>query len=139
MKKTLRILVVLVLALTAFSLFACSDPNVNAEDNLFVFTVDSKDYAVTATTTVKDYMDKLAADEKVSFKFSGGMVTEINGQANTLNFSSCWMLYTDDAEMSNADWGTYDYNGKTLGSAMLGAEALVVKDGCTYAWVYTTF
>lgn len=139
MKKVLRILVVLVLALTLFSLFACTDPNVSAEDNLFAFTVDSKDYTVTATTTVKDYMDKLARDEKVTFTVSGGMVTKINGKANTLNFSSCWMLYTDDAEASNTDWGTYDYNGKTLGSATLGAEDLVVKDGCTYAWVYTTF
>ncbi len=139
MKKTLRILVVLVLALTLFSLFACTDRNVTAEDDLFVFTVDSKDYAVTATTTVKDYMDKLAADEKVTFTVSGGMVTSINGQSNTFNFSSCWMLYTDDAEASNTDWGTYVHNGKTLGSAILGAEDLVVKDGCTYAWVYTTF
>lgn len=137
MKKTLRILVVLVLAVTLFSLFACTDPNVTAQDNLFAFTVDSKDYAVTDGMTVKDYMDKLASDEKVSFAISDGMVTKINDKSNT--FNSYWMLYTDDAEMSNEDWGTYGYNGKTLGSAMLGAEDLVVKDGCTYAWVYTTF
>lgn len=120
-----------------FSLFACADRNVAAEDSLFAFTVDSEDYAVTEGMTVKDYMDKLAADGKVSFTVSDGMIAKINGKPNT--FNSYWMLYTDDAETSNEDWGTYCYNGKTLGSAMLGAEVLVVRDGCTYAWVYTKF
>lgn len=128
---------VLVLALTAFSLFACTDSNVSAEDGIFAFKVDTKDYAITAETTVKNYMEKLAADEKVTFTFDDGMVSEINGKVKTLN--CYWILYTDDAENSNAAWGVYNYNDKTLCSAALGAETLVVKEGCTYVWVYTKF
>lgn len=139
MKKLSIVAVAIIVILTSFCLFACSDPNVNSGENVFAFKVDSADYSITAETTVKDYMDLLSADGKVDYKVVGGMVSEINGKSNTLDFGSCWMLYTDDAEMANSDWGTYDYDGKTLGSAILGAESLKIKDGCLYVWAYITF
>lgn len=84
-----------------------------------------------------DYMNDEQSNGKLTFEVASGMVTKINGVANTTN--SYWMLYTDDANNSNSTWGTYEYDGKTLASAALGAEALVVVDGCLYVWVYTTF
>ena len=65
------------------------------------------------------------------------MVTSINGITQTAN--TYWMLYTSDEDNANTGWGTYDYDGKSLGSAIYGAESLTVKDGCVYVWVFTKF
>jgi Ca2+-transporting ATPase len=66
-------------------------------------------------------------------------VNEMNGKKNAADFSSCWMLFTSDAEMANTEWGTVEYEGETLGSAILGAESLVVEKGEIYLWVYQSF
>lgn len=100
------------------------------------FTVTKTD----GKATVLDCMEYLSENvDGFSYKITGGMVTEINGKANTADFSGCWMLYTSDAELSNNTWGGTAYEGQTLGSAILGAEALVVEVGEIYAWEYTIF
>ena len=86
--------------------------------------------------SLEEYMNSLAS-EGLTFEIKDGMVTSINGVANTA--TSYWMLYTDDTEQSNNDWGTYDYNGKTHGSAVVGAKELKIKAGCVYIWTYQTF
>ena len=82
-------------------------------------------------------MNKLVERGELEFTAADGMVTSIGGKANTTN--SYWMLYTDDAENSNEDWGTAEYEGKTYLSATLGYESLPIKEGCTYIWMYQTF
>ena len=100
------------------------------------FTVTKTD----GKATVLDCMDHLSENvDGFSYKITGGMVTEINGKANTADFSGCWMLYTSDAELSNTAWGTIEYEGKTFGSAIVGAEALTVEKSEYYVWVYQTF
>lgn len=86
--------------------------------------------------SLEEYMKSLAS-EGLTFEIKDGMVTSINGVANTA--TSYWMLYTDDAEQSNDEWGTYDYNGKKHGSATVGAKELKIKKGCVYIWTYQTF
>lgn len=101
-----------------------------------VFRVNDTDGKATAL----DCMDYLSENtDGFSYKISGGMVTEINGKANAADFSGCWMLYTSDADMSNAEWGTLEYGEQTLGSAIIGAETLVVQTGEIYAWEYVIF
>lgn len=90
-----------------------------------------------AVTDCMKYLSENA--DGFSYEISGGMVTEINGTANKSDFSSCWMLYTSDADMSNAVWGTIEYDGQTLGSAILGTDALIVETGEIYVWEYVTF
>lgn len=87
--------------------------------------------------SVLSCMEKLG--EELVYETSDGMVTSINGKANAADFSACWMLYTSDIEQANASWGTVEYDGKTLGSAMLGAELLEVKAGEIYLWEYVSF
>ena len=87
--------------------------------------------------TVKEAMDIAVQKGVFTYELSNGMVTSIDGRANTAN--SYWMLYTSDAEFSNAEWGTITYEGMTLGSAVLGAETLPVTQGAYYAWSYQTF
>ena len=87
--------------------------------------------------TLLSYMQELQEENKLSFVLQNGMVTKINGTSNAV--SSYWMLYTTDVENANTAWGTYEYNGQTLGSAISGAETLIVKNGETYVWTYQTF
>ena len=90
--------------------------------------------------TLLDCMEHLSElYEDFTFTMKSGMVTSINGVENTADFSSCWMVYTSDAEMANAAWGTIDYNGATLGSAVVGADALTVITGEIYVWEYVGF
>ena len=104
------------------SLTACTKPDGDGgkNENVVAITVTN----VADNVTLEAYMN----DSDVNFKVSNGMVTEINGKANTTN--SFWMLYTSDAENSNTAWGSYEHEGVTLGSAAVGAIELVVKNGC---------
>lgn len=87
-----------------------------------------------------DVMAYLQAENELAFsKDASGMLTGINGKENPKDWSYCWMLYTSDAELSNNEWGSVEYAGQTLGSAVLGAESLPVAAGEVYVWVYTKF
>ena len=90
--------------------------------------------------TLLDCMAKLTETEtNFSYEFSGGMIIKVNGTENAADFSSCWMLYTSDVEMSNAAWGKVEYDGTEYGSAVLGAEALTVLADEIYILEYITF
>jgi hypothetical protein len=84
-------------------------------------------------------MERAKTDGDLTYEISGGMVTSIEGKANAADFSACWMLYTSDVEMSNAEWGTITVGEKTLGSAIVGAEALPIVAGELYVWSYQSF
>ncbi len=128
MKK--RLLWVLLCIVTVFGVcFAACN---KTPDPVAITVSDS-----TEGETLYEYMCELEEKGELSFSSNDGMITQLNGVSNTTN--SYWMLYTDDAENSNTAWGTYEYEGKTLGSAKLGASSLVVVDGCVYVWVYETF
>ena len=92
-----------------------------------------------STGRLSDGMELLKEGGKLTYETSGGMVTSINGKANAADWSASWMLYTSDEEMANTEWGTYEYNGETLGSAIVGAESLFVASGEFYIWVYQSF
>lgn len=133
MKKLLTLLLVTLTALMMFT--ACGknkDPLVISETDEFVVIkcqTDKEDL------TLASYMDGL--DD--IFVIENGMVVSINGIKNAADWSYCWMLYTDDEEMSNVAWGEIEYKDKVYGSAVLGADSLVVKNGKTYIWVYQGF
>ena len=89
--------------------------------------------------TVLDCMEYLKGrEENFTYEIANGMITSINGVENPADFSRCWMIYTSDAEMANASWTT-EYNGETLGSAIVGAETLDVIAGGIYVWDYVSF
>jgi hypothetical protein len=108
---------------------------VESTENVVVITVEE----VKDAKSLMDVMEQAKADEKLAFEVSDGMITSINGKANPADWSYCWMVYTSDASMASMEYGTYEYEGKTLGSAVLGAEALPVVDGGIYVWVYQKF
>ncbi len=81
-------------------------------------------------------MEALQEEGRLTFSLSNGMVLSINGKANTA--TDYWMLYTSDETLSNAAYGSIAYDGKTLHSAIAGAESLTVKTGELYVWAYET-
>lgn len=129
MKKRLLLVLLCIVAVFGF----CFAAGCNKDVEPVAITVSGS----TEGETLFEYMSDLKDKGELSFSFDDGMITQLNGVSNTSN--SYWMLYTDDDENSNTAWGTYEYEGKTLGSSALGADSLVVVDGCVYVWVYETF
>ena len=122
----------LVTILSLSTLFvSCKDKGIDP----VVITISQE--ASVEGVTLQDYMEQLQEDGELSFTIENGLVTKINGTKNGTN--SFWMLYTNDAENANTAWGTYEYNEVVYSSAILGAETLQIKAGCTYIWVYQTF
>ena len=144
MKKTTKIislaLATMLLACTVLLSGCKSEPLVIKDSETCIVIKTTKEAMGDKTDMLLiDYMDKLAAEGKMSCKISNGMVTSINGIDNPADFSSCWMLYTSDAENSNTAWGTVEYDGKEYGSAISGAETLKIKPDQLYIWVFQSF
>ncbi len=130
MKRLRKILTSVLLALVATFLLSCGEKK---QVKPVAITCESAKEGDTLLTL----MDKLVEDGSLTYKMSDGMIVSLNGTANGMN--SYWMLYASDEENSNADWGTYSYEGQTLGSATLGASELPVAAGEVYVWVYQSF
>lgn len=123
-----------------------SSSPVDSAETAAVIIVESTENVVVITVAEKkgaqfliDVMEQAKADGKLTYEVSNGMITSINGKANPADWSYCWMVYTSDSSMANTAYGTYEYEGQTLGSAVLGAEALPVVDGGIYVWYYQAF
>lgn len=134
-KLTTLLLVFVALCLMAFS--GCVDVgNFSAKhgDTVIITVTDE----VANGTTLLDYMEDINGGDVVkSYVIKDGMLTVINQMEAKGN--TYWMLYTDDVEYSNEDWGTVEVDGVIYRSATLGAEELPVKEGCTYIWQAQTF
>lgn len=142
MKKFLNLLLIcLLVVLSAFASCAKDkEPLVVIEsDTCIVITVSNEQMEIDSSTTLLDYMNSLKSDEQINFTISNGMINSINGIENPQDYSSCWMLYTSDSLNANDAWGTAEYNGEIYGSAVVGAESLIVKNNCIYIWVYQSF
>ncbi len=148
MKRAFTSFLTLILTLiTSVCLFACAKEGGVKVSKISVDGNASKNYVaifigeggVEKDTTLSTVMEALQEADELSFTISSGMLTQINGVENAANYNPCWMLYTDDEDFSNTQYGAYDYQEKSLGNAIVGAEALSVKEGKVYVWVYQTF
>lgn len=145
MKNTTKRLSSLFLAL----LLALSVMLSGCQKNEPLVIKDSDTYIVIKTTQESldgktdmfliDYMNELVKSGELTCTIADGMITSINGIENPADFSSCWMLYTSDAENANASWGTVEYAGAEYGSAISGAETLKIKPDQLYIWVFKSF
>ena len=134
----MKMRVVLSLIICVLMLFSMACVNTDA-----VPAVDG-DYVILSVaeaedcTNLIDYMNKIKGGETLtSFEIADGMITIINGKK--ASGTIYWMLFTDDAEYSNEQWGTVVVNGVTYYSATMGAESLPVKAGATYVWYAQDF
>ena len=137
-KKALSVLLVVVILA---GLSACKNEKLVIKDSDTYIVVKTTAQAMDGATdmTLMDYMTKLKEKGDLEFTISDGMITSINNIDNPADFSSCWMLYTSDADNANASWGTIEYEGKEYGSAISGAETLKIKPDQLYIWVFKSF
>ncbi len=153
MKTIRKQIAILLTAFCLFSFVACGEKkdvsssnsklakeNVKVVDNMVIITVDSDYFKLDENTVLVDYMTALKNDGALEFTLSqDGMVNSINGQENPADWTKCWMLYSNDVELSNEAWGTVSVDGVTYFSAVLGAESLPIKDGKIYVWEFKSF
>ncbi len=143
-RKTVSILTLLLSLLFSFFAFACGQYNGQTKTVVRVATKQEKLVALYCEERDGDdmlinAMNDLKAEDSLQFEIVGGMVSSIGGLANAADYSACWMLYTTDKELSNSEWGVVEYNGQSLGSAIVGVESLPLKAGEYYVWAYQTF
>lgn len=129
-EKLMKKIAALLLCVALFCAFLCGCDNVGKK---VVLTPQSEFVG----QTLAIFMENEKEQGRLNFVIEKSMVVSIDGVKNTTN--TYWMLYTDDAENSNDAWGTIEHDGKVYASATLGAESLVIADGCTYIWVFTKF
>ena len=132
----MKVVLSLIICILMLFSFACVNTDtVPAVDGDYVIltAAESEDCA-----NLLDYMNKINGSESLkSFEISNGMITTINGKKASGNVY--WMLFTDDAEYSNEQWGSIEVGGVIYYSATLGAESLPVKAGATYVWYAQEF
>ena len=104
MKKLLLTFLTFVLL---FSMVACGNSEthvIKETDEKIIITVSSKQMELTDSTTLLEYMQSLKEDGEFEFEIVSGMITSINGIENPADWSSCWMLYTNDTERLGNRW-----------------------------------
>ena len=133
MKKLICVLLVFVI-FCAFP-FGCGGKNtVLKETDEFIVLTPTEDFV---GRKLIEFMDHTKTEGSLDYTADGTFITSVNGIYNSAESGDYWMLYTDDADNSNAAWGTIEYEGKTYASAALGADSLVIAKDCVYIWVYT--
>ena len=139
MKKLTKILAILLLMLSLLLTGCKQEPLVIKDsDTYIVIKTTEEAMGGDADMLLVEYMEYMR-EEGLEFEVVDGMVVSINGIANPADYSSCWMLYTSDAENSNTAWGTVEYEGKEYGSAISGAETLKIKANEIYIFVFKSF
>ena len=139
-KRLSSLLLVLLLTLSVLLPGCQSEPLVIKDSDTYIVIKTTQDSLNGKTDMLLiDYMNELVEKGELACTISDGMITSINGIENPADFSSCWMLYTSDAENANAAWGTVMYEGVEYGSAISGAETLKIKPDQLYIWVFQSF
>lgn len=137
MKKVKKIVALIALITVVICLFGCGKKVQTFEESV-VITMDAKYMPIGKDSVLLDYMKKLKEDNQIDFTITNGFISSING-IEDVSGTKYWMVYTDDSEFSNKEWGEIVVNGKTYYSASLGAESLPIKDGKTYVWGLVSF
>lgn len=142
-KRSLSLLLTLLFALGAFSLFSCKEKDetdyVSADENTVAIFPSEEVLALTDRSTLADYLVAMREKGLISYEMEYGMINSVNGIVNEYtgtNSMNSWMIYTSDPDQSNAAFGKLKYEGKTYASASLGAESLIVKAEYAYFLAY---
>ena len=134
-KHFTKILCIVLLLCLSICVIGCTKTVVIVDGDYVVITADTS--KVEEGANLLQYMDYLKSQGILDYEISDGLILSINGLSG--NSNQYWLLYTSDTENSNNAWGSCEYDGNIYDSASLGAEQLVIKDGCVYIWYLQTF
>lgn len=147
--KRIIVLLFLLLALT-LTLVACNDGKPEAETGekivtLVIQNAEGQKTVISDDTNasyVSDWLIELNAEGKITLAYTtsqyGMNISSLN--SITVNGSTTFFgFFANDADNVNSAWGTYVYLEQTLSSCSYGQSSMPVKNGCTYALVYTVY
>lgn len=149
--KTIRrlsvILTAAILALAATALSACGDDEPTAAATLLVSTDTLVVIRAEKTGgSMEDAMKQFKAEGKLEYDGEDGIygwyLTSVNG--NTPTGNAYWGVYStlgeyEGVKYSNAEYGTYDYDGTTCASASYGVSGMPMVAGNLYVLTVATF
>ena len=156
--KIISTLLAIFLVVT-FTFTACSDntDNISGGDDSAQSSVaavlegSDKLVVIEAAATggsLEEAMSALKEAGKLTYDGSEGeygfYINSVNGYTPNAENNEYWAVYTtlgeyDGVEYSTADYGTYDYDGKTLASASYGISGLPLVEGEIYVLVIETY
>ncbi len=134
----------------AFCLTACrKNPQgtaklVSAEGNTIVIEGLRTDTSV----SLADVLYSFKEEGKLTFEAQDGdygwQIMSVNGYVPDAAKNEFWAIYTTLEEYggdlySDTSWGTFVYDGKTLGSAAYGASGMPVIEGELYILTLSTY
>ena len=142
-----------------FTFTACSDntDNISGGDDSAQSSVaavlegSDKLVVIEAAATggsLEEAMSALKEAGKLTYDGSEGeygfYINSVNGYTPNAENNEYWAVYTtlgeyDGVEYSNAGYGTYDYEGKTLASASYGISGLPLIEGEIYVLVVEAY
>ena len=141
MKKFGKILATaMALAVLVAAFAACNGYNaVKSTEDVVAVTVSGKVMDLDGKNFV-DYLNKLQSDNKFSYSADKGYVTTVNGKtADYQKDRTGWMMYTSDKEMGNEAWDTYEFEGQTYYSAIVGINDYPLAEGTVILFVFCHF
>lgn len=156
--KIISTLLAIFLVVT-FTFTACSDntDNISGGDDSAQSSVaavlegSDKLVVIEASSTggsLEEAMSALKEAGKLTYDGSEGeygfYINSVNGYTPNAESNEYWAVYTtlgeyEGVEYSTADYGTYDYDGKTLASASYGISGLPLVKGEIYVLVVESY
>ncbi len=145
MKKFAKIFAIL----TVFTMILCSCGSAAGSGSVEASGPDSLVIKAGETSgTLYDLMVSLQEAGELEFSGSeseyGFFVESVNGTSADPSANQYWAVYTTLGELdgvvySSSEFGTYDYDGKTLASASYGVSGLPAVEGELYALVLESY
>ena len=150
MKTRSRIGILLMVAVMAVSggiLTACTKDEADAkllENSQTLVVIEAN----ATGGSMKDAMAKLKGAGDLDYEGSEGefgfYLTSVNGYTPNAAKNEFWAVYTtlgeyDGVTYSNVEYGTYEYDGKTLASAAYGISGLPLIKGHLYILTVSTY
>ena len=148
LKAVLMSICALALSVCALAAMACGEPTgvkvtlVEAKEKLIVIRADSSYGAL------DDALKALKADGKISYEEQtgdyGSYITAIGGYTADATKNEFVAIYSTLKEMdgvvySTTEYGSYEYDGKTLGSASFGASGMPLIESELYILAIATY
>lgn len=145
-QKTIALAALLVLVLT-MALCACDNGTAAAT----VVETAEKYVVIRAEKTggsLEDAMAQLQSDGKLQYETTigqyGATLQSVNGYSPDSSKYEFWAIYTtlteyEGVSYSDVNWGTFEYDGKTLGSASYGASGMPMIEGHLYVLAISTY
>ena len=142
--KKLKIIAVLLSIVLMLALTSCGETS--SEGAKLVYSTDTYIVIEAAETggSLEDALKALSDAGELTYGGSeseyGFYLTSINGREVDASANEYWAVYTTLGEYegvaySSAEFGTFDYNGKSLASASYGVSGLIMVEGELYVIV----